>query len=225
MSGGESINRQRSRNGPAEGHRRPLIRRDARHQPVSLLYVARALPSMMWRNITWRQGSGSPAVLYPRALHAYESERRITIGCAMRSGYRLSGPKVRPSPYITGYPQDISFRQLVSHALGRWMSERDYEELKSELGLSQYEGRNWRGVHHHATLCIAAYAFLMLQRLRGKKTPLRSNNLPYPKTSGRAGLGPMQRHNPVVDRQHPFPSAPRDRADVGSLPLLRETVA
>ena len=127
--------------------------------------------------------------------------------------------------WLSTLPQDISFRQLVSHALGRWMSERDYEELKSELGLSQYEGRNWRGFHHHATLCIAAYAFLMLQRLRGKKTPLRSNNLPYPKTSGRAGLGPMQRHNPVVDRQHPFPSAPRDRADVGSLPLLRETVA
>ena len=48
--------------------------------------------------------------------------------------------------------------------MGRWMIERDYEELKSELGLSHYEGRNWRGFHHHATLCIAAYGFLVCER-------------------------------------------------------------
>ena len=76
------------------------------------------------------------------------------------------------------------------------MIERDYQELKSELGLSHYEGRNWRGFHHHATLCIAAYGFLMLERLRGKKTLLDSNNLPYPKTSAHAAPGPMQRHLP-----------------------------
>src|SRR3569833_729000 len=55
------------------------------------------------------------------------------------------------------------------HAMGLWMIERDYEELKSELGLSHYEGPDWRGFHHHATLCIAAYGFLMLARLRVKK--------------------------------------------------------
>ncbi|RBJ91865.1 IS701 family transposase, partial [Xanthomonas oryzae pv. oryzae] len=47
--------------------------------------------------------------------------------------------------------------------------ERDYQELKSELGLHHYEGRNWRGFHHHASLCIAAYGFLMRERLRSKK--------------------------------------------------------
>lgn len=77
------------------------------------------------------------------------------------------------------------------------MIERDYQELKSELGLSHYEGRNWRGFHHHATLCIAAYGFLMLERLRGKKTlPLDYRHLPYPKSSGHAAAGPAQRHVP-----------------------------
>ena len=79
----------------------------------------------------------------------------------------------------------------------RWRIERDYLELKQELGLGHYEGRNWRGFHHHASLCIAAYGFLMLERLSGvKKTPLAYKCLPYPKASARAGLGPMQRHIP-----------------------------
>jgi SRSO17 transposase len=42
----------------------------------------------------------------------------------------------------------------------RWRVERDYQELKQEVGLGHYEGRGWRGFHHHATLCIAAYGFL-----------------------------------------------------------------
>ena len=48
----------------------------------------------------------------------------------------------------------------------RWRIERDYQELKQELGLGHYEGRGWRGFHHHATLCIAAYAFLIAERAR-----------------------------------------------------------
>ena len=48
----------------------------------------------------------------------------------------------------------------------RWIIERDYEELKQELGLGHFEGRNWRGFHHHATLCIAAYGFLVAERNR-----------------------------------------------------------
>jgi SRSO17 transposase len=45
----------------------------------------------------------------------------------------------------------------VRLAKQRWIIERDYQELKQELGLGHFEGRGWRGFHHHATLCIAAY--------------------------------------------------------------------
>ena len=48
----------------------------------------------------------------------------------------------------------------------RWIIERDYQELKQEIGLGHYEGRGWRGFHHHATLCIAAYGFLVSERSR-----------------------------------------------------------
>ena len=60
--------------------------------------------------------------------------------------------------------EPISFRRLVDLAKLRWRIERDYQELKQEVGLGHYEGRGWRGFHHHATLCIAAYGFLISER-------------------------------------------------------------
>lgn len=54
---------------------------------------------------------------------------------------------------------------LVAIAKARWQIERHYQELKQEFGLGHYEGRNWRGFHHHASLCIAAYGFLVAERL------------------------------------------------------------
>jgi SRSO17 transposase len=70
-----------------------------------------------------------------------------------------------------------SFRRLVDLAKLRWRIERDYQELKQEVGLGHYEGRGWRGFHHHATLCIAAYGFLISERVtippsRGRSTAL-----------------------------------------------------
>ncbi len=60
----------------------------------------------------------------------------------------------------------------------RWRIERDYRELKQEFGLGHYEGRNWRGLHHHATLCIAAYVFLLRQRLSHGGKKRRSTKTP-----------------------------------------------
>ncbi len=53
---------------------------------------------------------------------------------------------------------------LIDTAKLRWRIERDYLDLKQEIGIGHYEGRGWRGFHHHATLCIAAYAFLISER-------------------------------------------------------------
>jgi SRSO17 transposase len=60
--------------------------------------------------------------------------------------------------------------------------ERDYEELKQELGLGHFEGRGWRGFHHHATLCIAAYGFLIAERsLFSPSVRVGEIKLPVPK--------------------------------------------
>ncbi len=72
-----------------------------------------------------------------------------------------------PTKYwLSTMPADTSMETLVRLAKVRWRIERDYEELKQEFGLSHFEGRGWRGFHHHATLCIAAYAFLAAERTR-----------------------------------------------------------
>ena len=70
-----------------------------------------------------------------------------------------------PTKYwLSTLAKDISFRRLVDFAKLRWRIERDYQELKQEVGIGHFEGRGWRGFHHHATLCIAAYGFLISER-------------------------------------------------------------
>ena len=72
-----------------------------------------------------------------------------------------------PTKYwLSTFPTDTTLRELVKMAKHRWIIERDYQELKQELGLGHYEGRGWRGFHHHGTLCIAAYGFLVAERSR-----------------------------------------------------------
>jgi len=73
--------------------------------------------------------------------------------------------EAEPTKYwLSTLPEDMPLAVLVDVIKLRWRIERDYEELKSELGLAHFEGRGWRGFHHHASLCIAAYGFLILKR-------------------------------------------------------------
>src|SRR4029077_17363143 len=58
----------------------------------------------------------------------------------------------------------IAFNRLIDLAKLRWRIERDYQDLKQEVGLGHFEGRGWRGFHHHAALCIAAYGYLISER-------------------------------------------------------------
>ena len=72
-----------------------------------------------------------------------------------------------PTKYwLSTLPPDTSLAELVSQTKLRWRIKRDYQELKQEIGLGHYEGRGWRGFHHHASLCIAAYGFLVSERGR-----------------------------------------------------------
>lgn len=82
----------------------------------------------------------------------------------------------------------------------RWRIERDYQELKREFGLDHCQGRSWRGFHHHATLSIAAYGFLLAERFAQPKKLCNirfwARSLPYPPTSGPAAPLRRQRHVP-----------------------------
>ena len=65
--------------------------------------------------------------------------------------------------------QSLGLRRLVKIARARWRVEMDYRELKEELGLDHYEGRGWRGFHHHLTMAALAYLFVVVDFLRSKK--------------------------------------------------------
>ena len=71
--------------------------------------------------------------------------------------------------FFCDLPADYSLRRLVQVAKARWKIEQDYQQLKEELGLDHYEGRNWSGWHHHVTLVMLAHSFLTLETLRSKK--------------------------------------------------------
>lgn len=147
--------------------------------------------------VTWREGTNAAlssrfARVRVRAAHADHPRKEEWLLIEWPLG------ESEPTHYVLStLPADISCKALVATVKLRWRIERDYLELKQEVGLGHYEGRNWRGFHHHASQCVAAYGFLMLERLAaGEKTSLDSKRLPYPPASARAGLAPMQRHVP-----------------------------
>jgi len=120
----------------------------------------------------------------------------------------------------------IAFDQLVDITKLRWRIERDYQELKQELGLGDYEGRGWRGFHHHATLCIAAYGFLIAER--GALPPSRPTSATLWSGSGLpAGYRPRRAANPTrttcpkLDRNHAATVHRRPRQDPPEMPLLQ----
>ena len=81
--------------------------------------------------------------------------------------FLIEWPEAEAEPtkyWLSTLPASTGLRAMVNLAKLRWRIERDYQDLKQELGFGQYEGRGWRGFHHHATLCIAAYGFLIAER-------------------------------------------------------------
>jgi SRSO17 transposase len=145
-----------------------LMRRDEEHQPVSVKELALGLPQSDWQTIAWREGARE-------TLSSRFARARI---CPAHRDYNLTAPRpeewlliewpqeeAEPTKYwLSTLSQDIDFASLVDRAKLRWRIERDYLDLKQEIGIGHYEGRGWRGFHHHATLCIAAYAFLISER-------------------------------------------------------------
>jgi len=151
------------------GQRPKRLRRGGDGAPAQQIrVVAETLPPEAWRAVTWRQGVAEPLASRFAALRV-----RAAHGDARRSEPRpeqwllVEWPEDEPKPvkfWFSTLPADIPIERLVSLAKLRWLIERDYLELKQELGLGHYEGRGWRGFHHHAALCIAAYGFLVAER-------------------------------------------------------------
>ena len=204
------------------GRHRTRVLRDATHQPISVRELALALPSDSYRTLTWREGTNAAlasrfARVRVRAAHADRPREEEWL--------LIEWPKGEAEPtryFLSTLPADISFKELVAIIKMRWRIERDYLELKQEVRLGHYEGRNWRGFHHHASLCIAAYGFLMLERLSGsKKNSARLKAPPLPEGFRARGARPDATPYPLVDRHHTLLSGTGHRTAPVSVPLVR----
>jgi SRSO17 transposase len=160
------------------GHGRPpkLLRRDGKHKPASVKKLALALPERAWRTITWREATGEKLSSRFARVRVRVAHRDYWLADSRPEEWLLiewpDGEKEPIKYWLSTLPEDVAFRQLVDIAKLRWRIERDYQELKQEVGLGHFEGRGWRGFHHHATLCIAAYGFLISER---EKIPPSAN--------------------------------------------------
>lgn len=159
---------------PGTGPKRPdksLNNNGRRNEPdlISAKEVVRALPEDAWQTIRWREGSADwLSSRFARVRVRVGSNgavpRQITEEWLLIEWPEGETKLSKYKYWLSTLPAEIGFRELVDITKMRWRIERDYQELKQEVGLGHYEGRGWRGFHHHATLCVAAYGFLVRER-------------------------------------------------------------
>jgi len=218
---------------PYSGLGRPPVmpRRTAIRQPLNVKALAQSLPSSAFHNISWREGSnerltGRFAAVRVRCAGGNVGKARLL----PEQWLLIEWPMGQAEPekyYLSTLPEDAPLNDLVGAAHMRRRIERDYQDLKQDLGLGHYEGRGWRGFHHHATLSIAAYGFLMAQRLKtgsdasGKKN-FAQRQVPavpddyIPRGSpARAASRVKLNHNAAI------PTGSRSRNRTGTLPALQ----
>lgn len=208
------------------GRRPTRPRRNATHKPVSVKQLALGLPRRAWRTIGWREGTAEPlkqrfARVRVRAAHRNESHDEEWLLIEWPEGEK------EPTKYwLSTLAKGIAFERLVDLAKLRWRIERDYQELKQELGLGHFEGRGWRGFHHHATLCIAAYGFLISERETiPPSAPRAAAWLPQLELPAhyrpRGAADPNRASHPKLDRDHAAPIDRRPRQKPAAMSLLR----
>jgi len=156
------------------GRRAVKLRRAPGNEPITVKTLAMALPSQTWGTVTWREGTNTELSGRFTALRVRPAHRDY-LATEMRAAEWLliEWPEGDDEPakyFFTTAPEEATLEQMVFVTKMRWRIERDYQDLKQEFGLGHYEGRGWRGFHHHATLSIAAYGFLMAQRLKASSS-------------------------------------------------------
>ena len=211
---------------------RPVREDDPRPPRVSVEALALSLPKHAWRTITWREGTNVKL----RSRFARMRVRAAPIRGEARFAEEtliIEWPKDEAAPtkfWLATVDRNMSFRDLIDIAKLRWRIERDYQDLKQEIGLGHYEGRGWQGFHHHGTLSIAAYGFLISERerippsaphsaARIEKSAVPSGYRP------RGAPDPAATPRPQLDRNDPSPVGRRDCDDPSSMPLLHPSLS
>jgi SRSO17 transposase len=195
---------------------------------VSAKELALGLPKGAWHTVKWREGTNE-------RLASRFARVRVRTSPIRRAKERaeetllIEWPEGEDEPtkyWLSTLPASTSFRKLVDIAKMRWRIERDYQDLKQEIGLGHYEGRGWPGFHHHGTLCIAAYGFLVSERETIPPSgPSCAGSLAKPALPEgcrpRGAPDPTATPRPQLDRHHPSQTGDSNRASATEMPMLR----
>lgn len=155
--------------------RPPVPRYDPQDRPQTARQIADSIPDELWEQIVYGKGTKGPLKAHFTALrvqpaHGHQNnapERAMRWLLIQRTHDEKSPYKY----YLSNLDETTSLFRLTRTAKLRWRIETDYQMLKQEVGLDHYEGRSWPGWNHHVTLVSLAYAFLLLERLKGDFPP------------------------------------------------------
>jgi SRSO17 transposase len=194
---------------------------------MSVKDLALSLPKHAWRTITWREGAADQLRSRFARVQVRASPTRGRTGRPEET-LLIEWPENEPEPtkyWLSTLDKKVSFRRLVDVAKMRWRVERDYQELKQEIGLGHYEGRGWQGFHHHGTMCIAAYAFLISERETippSEPRPARTLTKAAIPSSyrPRGAPDPARTSCPQLDRDPPSQADCCDRSNSATVPML-----
>lgn len=210
---------------------RPAPKRGRLDEPeaISAKDLALGLSPGAWRQVEWREGSNEPLSGRFARLRLYPAHWREK-GQALREEWLLiEWPEGEAEPtkyWLSTLPADIGFERLAELTKLRWRIERDYRDLKQELGLDHFEGRSWRGFHHHASLCIAAYGFLISERETippsGPRSPRTGAQAGFPDGyRPRGAANPSRTTHPQLDRHAAAATDRRPGQPPAPMSLLR----
>jgi SRSO17 transposase len=194
---------------------------------LSVKELALKLPKHAWRTITWREGTAERLRSRFARVQVHASPTRGRRGQPEQTLLIEWPPDAKePTKYwLSTVDKNIEFRRLVDLAKMRWRIERDYQDLKQEIGLGHYEGRGWPGFHHHGTLCIAAYGFLIAERAAippfGPRCSSMLEKPAIPKGYRPRGTADQTATTrPQFDRYTPSPVGRRDRSNSAAMPVV-----
>lgn len=157
-----------------------------RGEPIQVNALGASLGRRAFRRTTWRDGTKG-------RMSSFFCMRRVKIEQADGQTTAEREPvwlviewpvgEAEPTKYnVTTLPRRMSKKQVVRVLKERWHTEQAYQEMKGELGLDHFEGRSFPGWHHHVTVVLSCYAFVVAQRRRL-----------FPPSAGQAAADPLER--------------------------------
>jgi SRSO17 transposase len=161
---------RRGRTGPAPTRK---VLAPGSPPPVSISEFAARLPR---RKVTWRAGTKGKLAARFAWVRVWPGQDWHEGKCAGADPVWLMVEEQADGQLkyaLSNLPADTSCRRAVRLWKSRWPVEQGYQQLKEELGLDHFEGRSWRGFHHHAAMTFLAYGFLLFEKIITPPAPRR----------------------------------------------------